>query len=267
MFKGFNLEFSKNSTFKSFLRLYKEHGEILYNNKKKEVRQSLDTYLGVDGYLDCTKLQEEWFPSVKSNVFISHSHNDEDLAIGLAGWLHKDFGLTTFIDSYVWGYCNDLLREIDNKYCKFPDQETYDYSKRNYSTSHVHMMLSTALTKMIDKTECIIFINTDKSIINTKDAIKTKTQSPWIYAEILSTTLVKERMPERLKVKKSDNEIKHIDQFEMYNNILKVTYDVDLKHLVLLPDNKLQKLIGYNSSNLPTDALDRLYELVGVLQK
>jgi len=44
------------------------------------------------------------------------------------------------------------------------DGKIYDYELRNYTTSHVHMMLSTALTEMIDNTECIMFYNTSLSV-------------------------------------------------------------------------------------------------------
>lgn len=43
--------------------------------------------------------------------------------------------LNTFIDSCLWGYSNDLLREIGKKYCKYSDGVPFDYNKRNYSTS------------------------------------------------------------------------------------------------------------------------------------
>ena len=62
-------------------------------------------------------MQANWFPQIKADIFISHSHKDEDLALALAGWLKVSFGLTAFIDSCVWGYANDLLKMIDYKYC------------------------------------------------------------------------------------------------------------------------------------------------------
>lgn len=71
--------------------------------------------------------------------------------------LHDCFGLEAFIDSCSWGYCDDLLNKIDKKYCYDSKKKTYDYHLRNYTTSHVHMMLSTALAEMMDNTECIIF--------------------------------------------------------------------------------------------------------------
>nr|MBK7064154.1 hypothetical protein [Deltaproteobacteria bacterium] len=68
--------------------------------------------------------------------------------------MEKTFGLTAFVDSSVWGDANELLAEIDNRFCWSDDRRTYDYRKRNNSTSHVHMMLATALSVMIDRCEC-----------------------------------------------------------------------------------------------------------------
>lgn len=63
-----------------------------------------------------SEIQKECFPVIDADVFISHSHNDEDLANALAGWLHKKFDLKVFIDSNVWEYSDDLLTEINDKY-------------------------------------------------------------------------------------------------------------------------------------------------------
>src|SRR5690606_35011062 len=132
-----------------------------------------------------------WFPQIDADIFISHSHSDEKMAILLAGWLKETLGVYVFIDSCIWGYSNDLLRQIDNKHCLNPSGETYSYEKRNNSTSHVHMMLSTALNMMIDKTECLFFLNTPNSI-STKEVIS-QTESPWIYSEISMSELVRRK--------------------------------------------------------------------------
>lgn len=264
MYKGFNLEFHTDSTFKKTLTNYHEVGKEIYNNKKNEVIKDLDSYLGPDGSLDCSALQKDWFPTINSNIFISHSHDDQDLAVSLAGWLYKKFKLTSFIDSYVWGYCNDLLKNIDEEYCKHSNGHSYDYDKRNYSTSHVHMMLSTALNKMIDKTECIIFLNTDKSTLKAKDIISTQTRSPWIYSEIMSTRILRQNPLERPILKKSAQD-KHF--IENAQKIFKPTYDIDLKHLVKLSESvlsSLHKCYKTNYPNNPTDALDKLYEITHV---
>ncbi|MBN1037067.1 hypothetical protein DWC20_16145 [Clostridium botulinum] len=263
MYKGFNLQFDTDSIFKKTLNNYYDDGKEIYDNKKSDVIKNLNSYLGPDGSLDCSALQKDWFPEINSNVFISHSHDDEDLAVSLAGWLYKEFNLTSFIDSYVWGYCNDLLKDIDEEYCKHSNGQSYDYDKRNYSTSHVHMMLSTALTKMIDKTECIIFLNTDKSTLKAEDIIKTKTRSPWIYSEIIATTVLKENSPERFTLKKSANNM----HFENAQKTFKPTYDMDLEHLIKLSEIDLVNLDKCYKTNYPnnsTDALDKLYKITHI---
>ena len=180
MFKGFNLNidesFFDNDDYKT--------GNCLYLKKKKKIHDSIEKYMNIDGSLDATKISEDWFPDVKSDIFISHSHADENLAINLSGWIYSNLGLKCFIDSCVWGYSNDLLKKIDDKYCYQKDSKTYNYSKRNFSTSHIHMMLSTALMNTIDNTECVIFINTPNSIENIYDTVNNSTYSPWIYSEL-----------------------------------------------------------------------------------
>lgn len=147
--------------------------------------------------LDGSKLSNEWFPSIHADIFISHSHKDEKLAIKLAAWLFQNFGLNCFIDSTVWGYSDELLKELDNHYCLNENGETYSYEKRNMTTSHVHMMLSTALNNMIDRSECLFFLNTKNSIIDDKldPEDSDQTYSPWLYNEISTFNIVEKRNP------------------------------------------------------------------------
>ncbi|CDH90270.1 conserved hypothetical protein [Clostridium botulinum B str. Eklund 17B (NRP)] len=143
---------------------YYSIGKSIYRHIQKRINEALDNYIGVDGTINGSELQSDWFPSINAHVFLSHSHKDEKLAIRLAEWLYYNFGLITFIDSYIWSYSDDLLKKIDEKYCKNKKKRIYYYDTRNISTSHVHMMLMNALMKMIDKSECVFFLNTDNSI-------------------------------------------------------------------------------------------------------
>ena len=137
------------------------------------------------GRLLASKLTADWFPDVHCQVFISHAHKDSELAVQLAGFLKYHFELDSFIVSTVWGSADELLRIIDNVYCWQEDSGTYNYRLRNRSTSHVHMMLSTALAKMINECGCAIFLNTPSSI-SSKDYIRGDivTESPWIYRKL-----------------------------------------------------------------------------------
>jgi hypothetical protein len=188
MFGGFELDINGWD-----ISPYKQQGLNVFDYFKPKVERVLNEYLKDNKSLDGDKLREDWFPEVDADVFISHSHKDKDLAICLAGWLNHHFKIKSFIDSMIWGYADNLLRAIDDNYCKNQETGNYNYQLRNYSTSHIHVMLSASLNKMIDKTECFFFINTPNSI-STKQAIEDpKTFSPWIYSEIEISRLIKKR--------------------------------------------------------------------------
>ena len=199
MFAGFDLDLSDINP------RFKNQGYRLFLESKKKVEKELNEFLESDGSIDGTSMQNDWFPQIESDIFISHSHNDYEKAITLAGWLNETFKLDVFIDSCVWGSADVLLKKIDDSYCWMSDVGSYSYEKRNYSTSHVHMMLSAALTSMIDKSECLLFLNTPNTI-NTKDVIEQKTKSPWIYLEIQISQLVRKKIPERKLIKKDRQE-------------------------------------------------------------
>ena len=155
MFTGFNLKIDKDD--ESFFNSYFDDGQKLLASQKEAIQTSLESYICNNDILDGTKIQENWFHSVNADIFLSHSHKDEHLVVALAGWLKQNCHINAFVDSYIWGYANNLLKILDKRYCvqsQDGDHVTYDYDKRNNSTSHVHMMLSTALGKMIDKHRC-----------------------------------------------------------------------------------------------------------------
>lgn len=52
------------------------------------------------------------------DIFISYSHNDEDLILAIAGMLGKEFNLNVFVDAFYWGSTDRLLKEIDDIKCK-----------------------------------------------------------------------------------------------------------------------------------------------------
>jgi len=258
MFRGFNVSLLTNDIFEESLEL----GEKIFSAYKDFTKDTIDNYLLENNSINGTLMQNDWFPSVSADVFISHSHKDRDLAIGLAGWLYKNFKLNSFIDSCVWGYANELLLSIDKKYCLNEGAtNTYNYDKRNYSTSHVHMMLSTALAIMMDKCECIFLLNTDNSI-NTSSVIN-KTDSPWLYSEITMSKLLRIQKPKRYDlIQKAEDGTKLLSESEKKR--LRIEYDIDLKHLVELNQSALKKwelnhAIGSILRGI--HPLDHLYEL------
>lgn len=249
MYRGFNLTLGRPA----FNEKSKRLGENSYSRTKEIIYSELECFIGVNGIIDGTTMQNHWFPTVNADVFLSHSHADLDLAQNLAGELELHYGIKTFIDSCVWGNYADLLKQIDKKYCKNEDDNTYDYDKRNFSTSHVHMMLSTALTMMMDRTECLFFLNTPKSV-TAKTNIKNKTQSPWIYSEITTSGFLRQRKPDR------EIPQKYITLAEDSQKHLAIEYNLFDSHLTKITSNNFWKWHKECGAKNAADALNDLYK-------
>lgn len=251
MFRGFNYTpstfFSKNINFQE----YKDIGEEICSEQKSEFQKNLKVFIEQD-VINGTALQNECFPIFKKKrIFISHSHNDIDEVTAFAGWLYDCFKLEAFVDAWAWEYSDDLLKEIDDEYCYQPETETYDYETRNFTTSHVHMMLSVALAEMMDNAECVIFFNTSESV-----TLRDETTSPWIYYELLLATKLRIKEP---KIRKS-----FIESFSQRDSYFVVKYDVSrfLKELNELTDDHLKKWLCLIKKNSRREPLSLLYDIV-----
>lgn len=269
MFEGYNLDLSKIEA-QAFLNVSDadiEAYEEKINGLKKSLKNKIDTEIKLprtsDNRIDGSKLINDWFPEYRADVFISHSHNNARTAKRLAVWLTKNFGLTVFIDSIVWGSANELLRGIDDEYSvlnKKNGKTTYNYGIRNYTTSHVHMMLSTALNDIINQTECLFFLNTPESL-SVNESTNKKTNSPWIYSELKTASIVR-----RVHPRKKALEILLEKRHNVYSAHTKESIDIlytleaQLSMLKSLDANQLQRwLEKYNRLTENINALDLLY--------
>ena len=143
-------------------------------------------------------IMDKCFKACNANIFLSHSHEDRELARKVAS-LFCERDLRVFVDSDVWEYADMLLKRFDDKHCiSERDKDLYDYGKRNKSTSLVHIMLANALMRMIDKTECFLFLQTGRSsIANTDHSIETL--SPWLFHELNIANNIEIEEPDRRK--------------------------------------------------------------------
>lgn len=255
---------------------YEEAGRQLYNQHKAEIDESLKSFINengvIDGVIDGDKLRNSWFPMEESfDIFLSHSHDDERTAIALAGFLHKELHLNTFIDSCLWGDINRLLKKIDARYCIHKDGESFDYDKRNYSTSHVHMMLSIALSDMIDRCESIFLLNTPHSISLKENIEKKQTSSPWIYNELAMANIVRvcpiENYREKYRTLRHSGVV-----YECLNENadLHIEYDVGhiLKKFVALDLKDLKSCAKEWKDNQMcySNAMDYIYSMKGIIR-
>ncbi len=141
---------------------------------------------GESGIIDGGRLRNFVFPTDNYDVFISHSHDDLEKAKQFAAWLEEQYNYRVFLDSFVWNSADGLLREIDNLYCK-QRNGLYNYHRRNYSTAHIHTMLSMSIMEIIKRSKVGIFIDSHHSINLERlcNSNQAKTLSPWIYQEIM----------------------------------------------------------------------------------
>lgn len=263
MYVGFNLEI-KDLGLESLLSGYYDHGlRILEKDKAIAENEILEQIVQADR-LDTARIMEHWFPGIECDVFISHSHNDERLAVGLAGFLHNRLGLRAFVDSAVWGYAPNLLSAIDDKYCY--DQVNgagyYNYIMRNKSTSHVYMMLSASIMTMIDKCECVFFLNTPKSI--SKDEMigataTDTTDSPWLFVELSMSKFMRQRPPRRPILKAfQESMATRADSAK-----IPAIYDADLSHLISVDCDSFchWAQFCFNNNRKGDAALDEMYRM------
>lgn len=254
MYLGFDLSLNDEKL------LYIQDGQKIVNEQISAIHSKLEQYTSENGTLNGNRIQEVWFPFIQCDVFISHSHADKDRALGLAGWLLKEFGLTSFVDSTVWGHADILLKRIDNSNCRTPDGFYYDYDLRNGSTSHVHLMLCMALAKMIEQTECLFFLNPNS--IQTPEAIN-RSKSPWIYYEIGISALLKQTEPRLFRRGVMLKALSYIRES------LDIEYELGDQHLRRINNETLDRWLNrFNDRPQQNNlhALDFLYQTVNNLR-
>lgn len=256
MYRGFNITYKNHSIDKNYYKI----GSEIQNSKKEEIKNKFERYLIDNETLRGSEIMNEWFPKNDYHIFLSHSHKDLDLALSIAGRLKEEHNLDVFVDSNVWLNSNDLLKIIDNEFCKNTDSNTYNYDARNYSTSHVHMMLMNSLNSTINRSEALFFLNTPNSI-SAKEVIKQETFSPWIFSEIETSKIINKITPERLfrktKMFSKSNE-DYVALNESTNRELQISYELELSHLTNLSSYEFEHWIDSHYHS-PENALDSLY--------
>lgn len=248
MYKGYKLDLKDISK-------YLEDGIQVYNRHSRIIKQNIDKFISPTGVIEADKLSDEWFPEIKSDIFISHSHKDKDLALALSGWLHVNFELDAFVDHAIWGHADVLQKNIDDAFCYQANLGTYSYEMRNQSTAHVHMMLSAAIAKVLNNCECLFFLNTPNSINAGSTINDSLSFSPWLYYEISLSKLIQKPLEKHTNrpFKKSTRNM------SITENIAQ--YPIDLSHLTLLKEDQLNNWLKvYNKSN-DIHSLDILYNL------
>ncbi|SFW11723.1 hypothetical protein SAMN05661012_00006 [Chitinophaga sancti] len=253
MYRGFNLKIKLND---SLVESYKDQGLSIQEKYKSNILDKFKDVVRESHQLDAAKIESLFFPQIEADIFISNSHKNVDEVMALAGFLNWKFSLKVFVDSCVWESVRNLQKILDDKYSWTNyEKRSYSYVAVGKSASHAHMMLSVALSRMINTTECIFFYNTPESItpFNNTDS----TTSPWIYSEIALTQIIQKRIPQRRK----GQETKLFTERGYINESLELHYQADLGHLSPLNAQDFNAWID-KVVNTPQKALDALYDMI-----
>lgn len=238
MYKGFCIN---KSTIIKVVSQYKNKHSSMYRvceqsmqNRTSDFKTKIATIIKGDasGIINGDALRETCMPTSENHydVFISHYHVENDnTAEELAVLLKAKYGVTCFVDSFVWGSCDkDILLPIDTLYSPHDTKKgSYSYEKRNFSTSHVHAMLSMALLEMMYNCECCIFIKPQNTY--SLSNIENHTLSPWIYEELTMFNKVQKYEPERQR--------KMCESFSASPKQLTIQYKLDLSNMKELTED------------------------------
>ncbi|MFJ5467137.1 hypothetical protein ACIPSG_15725 [Pectobacterium sp. CHL-2024] len=252
--------------------IYAKIGEDLYTKFNTSYDGDIKEYLDSHQELSAEQIKNDWFPQFNADVFISHAHINEEQALILAGWLYKEFNIISFIDSKLWKYSENLLKKIDNAYTLNEDSKHYDYNKRNFSTAHVHVMLSSALIEMIDSSECLFFINSKESL-SLRDELIKNTLSPWIYTELITSEFIRLNIPLRHQIRgglESYLAEHYIKSISTEDAGLKINYSLlsIMDKIPLLSKDQLNKWKSDNNSSEDSKKnLDNIYKISGAINE
>lgn len=248
MFIGFKVE---NIGLNGALDHYYKIGANLYERNKADLESRLEPYILKHEILSANLISGAWFPQIDGiQIFLSHSHCDVKTVTAFVGWLKEELGVDAFIDSLVWGYCEELIRQISRNCEGITEAQV---------RAHVHIMLNSALAKMIDNTECFMFIDTPESISMQDILCNRFTFSPWIYSELLLSKFIRrrplEQHPKRFGLVQEGwqfayNVTEYLENLEM----------LTVRDLNLWRDNvKIERDLSYSSEFTPESAMDILY--------
>ena len=271
MFSGFSVDLNESFFATESLSDLRKIGRNHLLGVKKVYDETLKKYKKGTG-LSADLIENDWFPEIKADVFISHSHTDKDLVEAFVGWLHRHFQLQCFIDSHVWNYANELIACLDQKYSnpvKKGNVTYYSYNKSNKVCEHANMMLAIALQKMIDRTESLFFVNAGNAARLVDGTEINETYSPWIYTEIACANMVRKKPLIAYRAYKQPLRKRQSD-VEAMLECLQISYPLNLKgleHLDAMQFLEWQKECSQNDYEYPLDALYKATDYVTDLNK
>lgn len=181
-------------------KIFKTDPSLMHydNSKDFDLKEIINWSLSEakkNGYvLDATTLKENLFPKPEKMIFISHLHSDADNAMRIKKYIEEKLPqYRCFIDSEVWHnvYKAIHLLKVDRAAIK---TNLYNCDVCEPIAMNLYLMLSIALTEAIKESSAFIYIP-DNQNDNSEEIF---TDSPWIYHELVVSSLVPKYIREEL---------------------------------------------------------------------
>ncbi len=227
--------------------------------------------------IDAKKISDNIFPFRQADIFLSHSHADEDKAIELAVSLQRK-GLKVFVDSCAWGHFHNLLDDLNEIYAepvRNGGQTIYNYRKATELTAAIHMMLTGALHAMIKRSEIFVFLNTENSVPLKSYQSVDRTFSPWLYSELQFSCYVENDTPKRrlkLATESYDAASPLIKSTASARSDAVLAFEAFNRHLPKVTGSEMEEWYDKShpsSGNLTSGevAMDALYDTLGIEER
>ena len=132
-------------------------------------------------------------PIVKADIFLAHSEKDGELARALADWMSRNFNVRVFLGTWFDKHSRRMQDEIKNR-----------AGSENLPLDKIQDIEDVAvignLMKIIDTTECFIFLNTENAMADMDPVVSQSDYSGRLYFEILVTSLIRRSLSDRQKL-------------------------------------------------------------------
>lgn len=249
---------------------------LSYLKKVDEKNLNEIIYQAANGKINGDEIIKAYFPSMSPHIFISHSSRDKSTAIKFANYLFYTYGITSFIDSQIWGHIEHALKILNGKYSKLRTEDdgsiTYSHKKANIISSNIYAMLTIALINTMDNSDSLIFLSSENSVggdsYDIEDILneKYKTESPWIYSEINFSRMLRPKMHERPSLMAYDGSegfVAHEKRGQIsLEEHASFSFSTEMDHMIKVSFDSLSSIKNIHRKNHSLLNLDDIYHVL-----
>lgn len=153
----------------------------------------INQYILPNGNVSGELLINNLFPTYTTGYFLSHSHDNKELARYIASLIRRKSSV--FFDEEMWYSADKLIESLILRQSKRScncGNDYYDLDSCLKNASLAYVILCKSLEEVIMKSHTFIFIGTKESIYSEQ---RLSTLSPWIYYELNTINMIIKNEP------------------------------------------------------------------------